>query len=331
MTFPRILRPVRRTALGPVVGTLASTVALTACGPAADPAPSATTPTASSGRTSSTPTAATTTTPTVAPSEAPPTAPAAAPTDPAGLPAGGTADYQLGGAYPPPPGTTIVARDSTESPAAGTYGICYVNGFQSQPGDSDRWAARGLLLLDDTGEPVVDDGWPDEMLLDTSTEHTRAGIADELSTELARCAAAGFDAVEYDNLDSWTRADGRLTQDDAVALATLLVRAAHDLGLAAAQKNTPQLGTAGRDTIGFDLVVAEECLTYDECAAYTDVYGQDVIDIEYVDAGQDAADLAAQVCAAPGRPARLVIRDHDLAPAGSAGHAYAACPSTSGR
>ncbi|WP_448630723.1 endo alpha-1,4 polygalactosaminidase [Cellulomonas soli] len=263
------------------------------------------------------------------PSTAPSAQPSAAP--PVELPSTGTADYQLGGAYPPPDGTTIVARDSGDSPADGTYGLCYVNGFQSQPGDSERWATRGLLLLDEAGQPVVDEGWPDEMLLDTSTEQSRAGIADELATELHRCADAGFDAVELDNLDSWTRSDGRLTQDDAVALATELVRAAHRLGLAAAQKNTPQLGAVGRDTVGFDLAVAEECVQYDECAAYTDVYGQDVIDIEYVEPVQTASDLADQVCDTPARPDRLVIRDRDLTPAGAVGHAYAACPSPAGR
>jgi hypothetical protein len=227
-----------------------------------------------------------------------------------------------------------VARDSTESPAPGTYGICYVNGFQSQPGEAERWAARDLLLLDEEGERVVDDGWPDEVLLDPSTAARRAAIADELTSDLARCAAAGFDAVELDNLDSWTRSDGRLTQADAVALAGLLVDAAHGLGLTAAQKNTPQLGTLGRDTVGFDLAVAEECVRYDECAAYTDVYGDDVVDIEYVDAGQRADDLAAEVCARPAgveRPARVVVRDLALAPAGAAGYDYAACPSPPGR
>jgi hypothetical protein len=34
-------------------------------------------------------------------------------------PANGAFDYQLGGAYPPPPGTQIVTRDRTESPLGG--------------------------------------------------------------------------------------------------------------------------------------------------------------------------------------------------------------------
>src|SRR5262247_2141813 len=48
-------------------------------------------------------------------------------------------DYQLGGAYPPPSGVQIVSRDRTASPAAGLYSICYVNGFQIQPGEAASW------------------------------------------------------------------------------------------------------------------------------------------------------------------------------------------------
>jgi hypothetical protein len=50
------------------------------------------------------------------------------------------ADYQLGGAYPPPAGVGVVARDWREQPAAGAYGICYINGFQTQP-EQRRWAS----------------------------------------------------------------------------------------------------------------------------------------------------------------------------------------------
>ena len=45
------------------------------------------------------------------------------------FPEGAGFDYQLGGAYTPPKGVKIVARDRTESPAKGFYNICYINGF----------------------------------------------------------------------------------------------------------------------------------------------------------------------------------------------------------
>ena len=81
------------------------------------------------------------------------------------------------------------------------------------------------------------------------------------------CARKGFDAVEFDNLDSWTRFDGTdragavpFDEDDAVAYAARLTAIAHALGLAVGQKNTPQLdASTSLDVIGFDFAVVEEC------------------------------------------------------------------------
>ena len=58
------------------------------------------------------------------------------------LPPDGRIDYQLGGASPPVPGVTLVVRDATEPPAPGVASICYVNGFQTQPGELDAWLAE---------------------------------------------------------------------------------------------------------------------------------------------------------------------------------------------
>ncbi|MDN4649822.1 MULTISPECIES: endo alpha-1,4 polygalactosaminidase [unclassified Curtobacterium] len=240
------------------------------------------------------------------------------------LPTGGIPDYQLGGSYTPPAGVTVVERDSTEKAAAGVYGICYVNGFQTQPEDRASWLSEhpDAVLRTAAGKPVIDPGWPDELILDTRTASARATITSVLSRSIARCADHGFDAVEFDNLDSWTRSGGRMTRSGNLALAASLVRVAHQHGLAAAQKNTPQLGTAGRERTGFDFVVAEECVQYDECAAYTDVYGARVIDVEYADTlkGKWSA-----VCAMTDRPRMTILRDRDLVPAGEDGYVFRHC------
>ncbi|WFR67371.1 endo alpha-1,4 polygalactosaminidase [Curtobacterium flaccumfaciens] len=227
------------------------------------------------------------------------------------LPTSGLPDYQLGGAYTPPDAVTIVERDSTAEPADGTYGICYVNGFQTQPGDADAWLADhpSAVLRDDDGEPVSDPGWPDEMLLDTTTGAKRAEIVRVLTKSIARCADHGFDAVEFDNLDSWTRSHGALTRAGNLALAKALVDAGHGHGLAVGQKNTPQLGASGRKTTGFDFVVAEECVQYRECAAYTKAYGKRAIDIEYSDTTKRSW---SSICAEHDRPAMTILRDRDL-------------------
>jgi Glycoside-hydrolase family GH114 len=228
-------------------------------------------------------------------------------------------DYQLGGAYSPPADVALVVRDSTEAPAAGLYSICYVNGFQTQPGA--EWPAD-LVLRDDSGDAVVDPEWPDEQLLDTSTAEKRAAILERHEESLAACAAAGFQAVEFDNLDSYSRSGGRLTLEHALDMAKVLVQRAHELGLAAGQKNTAELGTRGREAAGFDFVVSEECDRFDECELFTDAFGSSVFNIEYTDGLRGSVE---DVCGRPTTPKATIIRDRGLLPAGSAGYFFAAC------
>jgi len=235
------------------------------------------------------------------------------------LPSDAIADYQLGGAYDPPTGTNVVVRDSAATPARGLYNICYVNGLQTQPGVA--WPLE-LLVKNRKGEPLVDPEWPDEHLLDISSKKRRAAILERLAVTISGCARAGFNAVEFDNLDSFTRSNGALKHEDAVAFATLLVGAAHGHGLAAGQKNTPQLSDRERKQIGFDFAVSEECHRYDECAGYTRYYGDQAINIEYVD---DLRGRFADICEAPNTPRDTVLRDRDLKPAQRKGYRYDHC------
>jgi hypothetical protein len=237
------------------------------------------------------------------------------------LPPGARADYQLGGAYPPPPGVTVVVRDSTDRPEPGLYNICYVNGFQTQPGQD--WPVD-LLLRGPDGAPLADPGWPDEYLLDIGSDATREGNLARVWATLQLCADKGFDAVEFDNLDSYTRSGGALDLSDALAFARLLVEAADEFGLPAGQKNTAELGTRGRDRAGFTFAVTEECHRWNECAAFTAVYGADqVIGIEYAD---DLRGTFAEACTDPDRPVSLILRDRMLSTPGSADHVFEACP-----
>lgn len=235
-------------------------------------------------------------------------------------PAGATPDYQLGGAYEPADGVGIVGRDRSDPPAEGIYSICYVNGFQTQPAELDGWDAE--LLLQRDGQPVFDPDWPDEALLDTSTAEKRERIAAEVGPWIEGCADAGFDAVEFDNLDSYTRSDGALALDDNLALATLLVAIAHDSGLAAGQKNAAEDAAQLRDRAGFDFAVVEECAAYEECGSFTDVYGDHVIDIEYTDELPRSFD---EMCADSESPTSMVLRDRDLLTPDDEGHVFETC------
>jgi len=233
-------------------------------------------------------------------------------------PADAGLDYQLGGGYPPPTGVGIVARDRTEAPAAGIYNVCYVNGFQIQPGEADDWLANhaDLILRDAGGQPVIDADW-DEMLIDVGTPARREAVAAIVGGWIDGCAQAGFDAVEIDNLDSFSRSRGLLDADDAVAAMALFSAAGHQRGLAVAQKNSAEL-VPRKAELATDFAVAEECNRFDECGDYTAAYGDHVLVVEYRRADFDAGcrDFPSL---------SIVLRDRDLVPAGQAAYVYAGC------
>lgn len=249
------------------------------------------------------------------------------------LPVDARFDYQIGGDYAPAAGVDVVTRDwfaGSLPTGDGAYAICYVNAFQTQPDDPDvdrpdersSWPAD--LVLTELGE---DPNWGGEFLIDISTSTRRQAALAYLRPMIETCADKGFDAVEYDNLDSWTRFDdtplaGRVPfhRADAVAFAELLVDAAHDRGLAAAQKNTLGLTREESiDTIGFDFAVAEQCGEFDECDRYRAVFGDRLIVVEYSEAGFETA------CRTVGGSVSVVLRDQEVTTPGSPSYRFETC------
>ncbi len=245
------------------------------------------------------------------------------------FPAGAPADYQLGGDHDPAPEVRVVVRDwwsGAPLDRDGAYSVCYVNAFQTQPDEPDvdrpdersAWPS-GLVL-----EELEDPGWPGELLVDISTPDSRAAAAAHVAEMVDTCADKGFDAVELDNLDSWTRFDGRqevvsFAEQDALAYAGLLADHAHDRGLAVAQKNTPGLSEQQVADVGFDLAVVEECGRYDECDAYTAVHGDRLLVVEYTDEG------LARACETVGDRVAVVLRDPGLTVPGTPGYRSEPC------
>jgi hypothetical protein len=227
--------------------------------------------------------------------------------DPQPLPTGTDVDYQLGGPAYVPDNVGIVVRDRTEDPAPGVYNICYVNGFQTQPDAKRFWKKhRDLLLQDGKGRLVEDEAWG-EWIFDVRTPATRAKLAKIVGRWTAGCARDGFDAVEFDNLDSFSRSQGLMKARQAKAFARLLTAKAHDAGLSVGQKNWATLdGTK----LGFDFAVSEECGRYDECGDYVDHFGDQVLVIEY------RAQDFAKTCREYGDQLAVVYRDLDLSPDG---------------
>jgi len=242
---------------------------------------------------------------------------------PAPPPVNAKADYQLGGSYGLPAGVTVVSRDRTDRPATSAYNICYVNAYQSQPGELRWWRIHHpRLLLHEAGRLVRDEGWIGEVLLDTSTPAKRRGIATIMGRWFGHCARDGFDAVEPDNLDSHTRSHHLLTRRDNLRLAALLARHAHRHGLAIAQKNLADVSTAKRRQIGFDFAVAEECQVWHECGLYRRAYGRHVIEIEYTDNGRSAY---RQACRDHGDRWSVMLRDRMLRRPSHEDYIYRSC------
>ncbi|MDQ0772546.1 hypothetical protein QF026_001012 [Streptomyces aurantiacus] len=195
-------------------------------------------------------------------------------------------DYQIGGPYPPPSGVRVVARDRGADPARGLYNICYVNAFQAQPDERDDWP-DDLLLRDKKGKVVIDADW-DEPLLDIGAPGKRKRVAARVDQWIDGCADKGYDAVEPDNYDSYSRSHGLLSADDALSFIKLLSAHAHARGLAIAQKNTVELA-GQRSRAGLDFAVVEECGAYDECGEYADAFDDRVVVVEYTDSGMKKA------------------------------------------
>jgi hypothetical protein len=239
-------------------------------------------------------------------------------------PANGGYDSQLGGAYPPAKGVAIVSRDREEPPAAGLYSICYVNAFQTQAHEADWWKNehKELLLRSAAGGYAEDENWPGEILLDTSTEEKRHKILAVVGPWIDKCADDGFQAIEPDNLDTWTRSDGRLSLADNLVMARMIADRAHRVGLAVGQKNASELGELGRLVAGFDFAVVESCQQFEECDRYIAAFGDRVLEIEYPDEGRD---LFAEACAARGEKISVVLRDRDLTMPGDPAYRFDGC------
>lgn len=240
------------------------------------------------------------------------------------LPTNGMFDYQIGGDYALPSGVSIVSRDWFSGQAAsGAYSICYVNAFQTQPNgggnrpdELSRWPSN--LVLTNLGD---DPNWDGEYLIDLSTSAKRSAAAQWLHQMIDTCAAKGFDAVEFDNLDSWTRLNSLpFGQSEALAFATLLTDYSHSRGLAVAQKNTAEIVASGQHRqVGFDFAIAEQCGQYNECGVYAAGYGDALIIVEY---DQSAF---SRSCSQYGNSASVVLRDVFVRTPGQGGYVYAAC------
>lgn len=271
-------------------------------------------------------------------------------------PANGGFSYQLGGAYTPESGVSVVSRDRLVAPAGSSfYNICYVNLLQTQPdqagqsttnpgyGTTQWWknSHPDLLLRDGSGNLVIDAGW-NEAIFDVRTATKRAQLLEIQKPWFDACKASGYQAIEPDNLDVFLRSKNYLTFAQTRDYLKLVIPYVHSIGLAIGQKNTAETGQGyggiGKtfvDTVspaqGFDFAIAEECAAYWECASYTSVYGPLVFEIEYTDNNPNRVHNGTTktsfqaICADDGASRGIILRDRDVVPAGTAGYSYQSC------
>jgi hypothetical protein len=156
--------------------------------------------------------------------------------------------------------------------AVGQRAICYID-----VGTAENWRSDyGKFPASVLGSS---NGWPGENWLNVADLSTLEPI---MTARFQMCQAAGYDAVEPDNMDGYENSTGfsitaaqQLTYDEWVA------DEVHSLGMAVFEKNDPDQASTLQPY--FDGVIDEQCNQYSECSAYNSYLsvGKPVLNAEY--------------------------------------------------
>src|SRR6476646_5256667 len=157
--------------------------------------------------------------------------------------------------------------------AAGGKAICYLSAgtWENWRVDANQFPASVLGSKN---------GWPGEKWLDIRQTSVLLPIMD---ARVQKCRQAGFDGVEWDNVDGYSNRTGfPLTANDQLVYDASLANLAHQYGLTVAMKNdveqVPNLASY------FDYAINEQCQQYNECGNYTTGFinaGKTVFQVEY--------------------------------------------------
>jgi hypothetical protein len=156
--------------------------------------------------------------------------------------------------------------------ALGAHAVCYVDAGTWEDFRPDAGAYPASVK----GDP---NGWPGERWLDIRATSVLLPI---INARVAKCAAAGFDAVDFDNVDGYQNKTGfPLTAAEQLTFNEDLAALAHAHGLSVGLKNDPaQLGPL--ESV-FNFAINEQCAKYNECDAYDGwtAAGKAVVEVEY--------------------------------------------------
>lgn len=135
--------------------------------------------------------------------------------------------------------------------------VCYFSA-----GSWEDWRADAALFPQEALGAQLD-GWPGERWLDIR----QPGVRTLMAQRMRLAAEKGCDAVEPDNIDGYSNANGlRLSAAEQIDYNRWLSQQAHGLDLAIALKNAVELVATLVDD--FDFALNESCYTYKECDAY---------------------------------------------------------------
>jgi hypothetical protein len=156
--------------------------------------------------------------------------------------------------------------------AAGQRVICYID-----VGTAENWRSDyGKFPASVMG---ASNGWPGETWLNVADLSTLEPI---MTARFQMCQAAGYDAVEPDNMDGYENSTGfSITAAQQATYDEWVANEVHSLGMAVLQKNDPDQASTLEPY--FDGALDEQCNQYSECSSF-DSYlsaGKPVLNAEY--------------------------------------------------
>jgi hypothetical protein len=167
-------------------------------------------------------------------------------------------------------GNFVVNTDAVDAiHVAGGHAICYLDAGDAETyrPDYQRFvefddACDGCLI----GNPFSQ-VFPDEFFLNINNDQgQRAFILKVNRDRVRKCAAAGFDGVEWDIIDTFedSHSGFHISYRSQLMFNTRLANMAHHFGMSVAMKNDP---SQVKDLLPyFDYAIVEECFQYHFCA-----------------------------------------------------------------
>jgi hypothetical protein len=174
--------------------------------------------------------------------------------------------------------------------AAGQRAICYID-----VGTSENW--RSDYSKFPASVQGSTNGWPGEKWLNVNDLATLEPI---MTARFQMCQAAGYDAVEPDNMDGFENSTGfTITASAQATYDEWVANEVHALGMAVFQKNDPEQASTLEPY--FDGAIDEQCNEYSECSSFSSYLKADkpVLNAEYSGGSSFcAADNAAGIMGA---------------------------------